>query len=881
MASTIDRVVTLPLLTAPVSEIDVELSGIKDYVERLGYVVKSRKTGLAELDAAWPSKTVKKTGSGQPDFFLFAADSNGMPLCVWENKGTDVSVETALGEAKAYVDGAHTLLPSKANLPRIAVGYNGLALAVEYKSPDNKWIPLRSEGTEIIDDFPAAEALSRGVRGDGNIVGPAADLDARTLRSVFEKLKVIYRGVPALKSGRRPIDFTVAVLTLRLLVERRQWGSWSEQPSLATDAATLDQQVSERFKTLVSRCLADTELKESYGSIFHFSEQSENEGEIAFDFLKVLSGIPTGKDIFKRIFELIDTLPVLHGADIDIFGEVYQAIGDENVKKAFGEYFTGRHIIAGVVPAFFARAGADSFDAGFENRSFADIACGTGGFLTETLRYVKRTFALPEDELSEFAGQSFFGYDLSASNASRARVNMYFAGDGYSVIEGDVDSLDEKSSKGPRKRKFDYVLTNPPYGSSSEHHLLHERFLARVVNVLKPATGWGLVVMPTGSLQNPRSADARLELLKSAQVTDVISLPKHAFAPYTMQKTAILILKRRATPIKAAGWAQLVSQVGHEKISMFIVDNDGFANSDKRFPTRRRKASGQWEHDDLSAWLDLDGQLQDSNLFSALIKEKFVNSVGEPAKYGRFSLNDLKDQMDLWGADRGSGIELLPDSFLRSGTVTLDSEEFFARTDGLLEKLSTFDLAAGGGLLRELNELLNSPVELPEDERVETTISKLFHVKKGNPSLTEAAMYEWFDENGLPVYGGGVSAPTQRISRNAETAAGKKVTIFSGPAIVLSVDGSSGAMQIVESGDFASNHHAAVLTPKDPAANLALIAHQSEGLLKALASNKEGSATLTVGTITSFGVALPTDETLGKRIGEARKALSDLRSLLL
>lgn len=90
-----------------------------------------------------------------------------------------------------------------------------------------------------------------------------------------------------------------------------------------------------------------------------------------------------------------------------------------------------------------------------------------GGFLTEALRLVRRSFDISEKQTKAFAQKAFYGYDLGHANASRARVNMYFAGDGFSAIEGGFNSLSDVSLSLFPKSGFDVILTNPPYGQSA------------------------------------------------------------------------------------------------------------------------------------------------------------------------------------------------------------------------------------------------------------------------------------------------------------------------------------------------------------------------------------------------------------------------------
>ena len=41
---------------------------------------------------------------------------------------------------------------------------------------------------------------------------------------------------------------------------------------------------------------------------------------------------------------------------------------------------------------------------------------------------------------------------------------------------------------------------------------------------------------------------------------------------------------------------------------MYIIDNDGLANSDKRFSTKLRNNRNGWLHDEISGWVSTDGE---------------------------------------------------------------------------------------------------------------------------------------------------------------------------------------------------------------------------------------------------------------------------------
>lgn len=595
------------------------------------------------------------------------------------------------------------------------------------------WVPIRANGIELRDAFPTAEYVSIGISADGVFTAKNGSASAQDLRALLPKLKTLYRNIPTLSSGRTPIDFTVALLTLKLIIEQKpDWGTWSEMPRFSPGSTSTDHAIGERLDTFAKRVSDDAVLKSKYGDIFEFHEKSDTL-EIAFSFKEVLGTIPKGKGNFLKLFNLLDQLPPLSGADFDIFGEVYQAIGDEATKKKLGEFFTGRHIIGGVLPVLFSRAGLDASFSTVEDKKIADLACGTGGFLTETLRLVRNHHSVDTDELKEFAKKGFYGYDISHANASRARVNMYFAGDGFSSISGGFDTLADSALAAFPKSGFDLIATNPPYGASS-YGRLEEAFLYRILDALKPGAGWALIVLPTGLLENPRAQKLRFAMLNRAVVTDVISLPRHAFAPYTQQRTAIVLLRRRKSPLVSgsAKWEELLKAAANERISMFIVDNDGFANSDKRYPTDKRSASGEWLHNDLAAWDDQNGYKQQSKLYRAAIQQVApinpVSELGEPldAKYGVFSVTEL--------AQPQRGIALLPDIPLRADLRTIKLKEWLERVAAVRDYSQGLSVTLPHSFAEEIAILLDHQLEVPKASlKPEATIKSLcLPVRKGD-----------------------------------------------------------------------------------------------------------------------------------------------------
>lgn len=304
---------------------------------------------------------------------------------------------------------------------------------------------------------------------------------------------------------------------------------------------------------------------------------------------------------------------MMHALPIDLFGEVYEVLASKKTKKDLGEFFTRRHIIRPLLSIFINDIDINNIVERYGTNKHVKIVdpfCGTGGFLTEFYKLLSsRLDEKPEIDAAQLANESFYGYDINPSNATRTKINMYLAGDGISDVER-RDSLAENDTDvikaldtTERPEKFDYVITNVPYGKGkvvvdstvTNNKRMEINALVKVVSILKPS-GKALAIVPDGILESPSLAPIREWLIRNCKINFVVSLPKFAFAPYTKEKTyAISFTKRKAELISVEE-----QEINDEKFWSYIIDNDGYANSDKRFPTARISESGKWMHNELS-----------------------------------------------------------------------------------------------------------------------------------------------------------------------------------------------------------------------------------------------------------------------------------------
>ena len=130
-------------------------------------------------------------------------------------------------------------------------------------------------------------------------------------------------------------------------------------------------------------------------------------------------------------YSLVNTSATLQGADVK--GTVFEQMVGGTFRGELGAYFTPREIVEFMVKM----VGPD------RSSVVLDPACGSGGFLIMTLKYVldniQRTqpnLADPDiySELRAFAEKNVFGVDINERMTRVTKMNMIMHGDGHGGI---------------------------------------------------------------------------------------------------------------------------------------------------------------------------------------------------------------------------------------------------------------------------------------------------------------------------------------------------------------------------------------------------------------------------------------------------------------
>jgi len=271
--------------------------------------------------------------------------------------------------------------------------------------------------------------------------------------------------------------------------------------------------------------------------------------------------------------------------DLDSKGKAFETFMGSYFRGDFGQFFTPRNIVKFIVSVLPIT----------HESKVLDSSCGSGGFLLYALDKVRKE----ADEFypdyttnprqsrehfrhwHDFAEKQLFGIEINEQIARTAKMNMIIHDDGHTnVIASDgllkSEAIIAKSGNdGFTYNSFDYIITNPPFGSSikqTEKAYLHQYnlgnrdvswldignsavkgratqstevlFIEQDYNFLKEG-GFLAIVLPDGVLTNSSMQYVRDNIEKWFRIVAVVSMPQTAFAHTGAGvKSSVLFLRK-------------------------------------------------------------------------------------------------------------------------------------------------------------------------------------------------------------------------------------------------------------------------------------------------------------------------------------------------
>jgi type I restriction enzyme M protein len=301
--------------------------------------------------------------------------------------------------------------------------------------------------------------------------------------------------------------------------DRFKWRAWAADPEGITGEALLAFINGELFPALKGLALTGKpgDRRQVVRDVF----------EDAYNYMK--SG-----QLMRQVVNKINGIDFNNLTERQHFGDIYeQILTDLQSAGNAGEYYTPRAVTAFMADRIDPKPG----------EILLDPACGTGGFLTCSLRHMRERYVKrPEDEKKMQA--ALRAVEKKQLPHMLCVTNMLLHGiEDPSFVRHD-NTLARPYISYTQSDRVDIVLTNPPFGGREEdgiesnfpkHFQTRETadlFLALIIRLLKPG-GLAAVVLPDGTLFG-EGVKTRLKehLMEECNLHTIVRLPNSVFKPY-------------------------------------------------------------------------------------------------------------------------------------------------------------------------------------------------------------------------------------------------------------------------------------------------------------------------------------------------------------
>lgn len=284
----------------------------------------------------------------------------------------------------------------------------------------------------------------------------------------------------------------------------------------------------------------------------------------------------------------------------DAIGDAFESFIDYTTKGSQGQFFTPRNVVKLMV---------NIAQLSYEDKMI-DPACGTGGFLIESLKAEWEKLLdqfgeeWPEKELyaeeQKIAIKNIRGIDKDSFLGKVAKAYMALMDDGRGGIfcENSLVSptlWGARTQEDIREKSFDVVLTNPPFGKKlkideTEILSLYDLgykwkknkngkfdktsvladsqppqilFIERCLNLLNNK-GRMCFVSPESIFCNPSHKHIVQYIKERAKISAIISMPEELFQPYTHAKTCVVYLQKGKSSSKDQIFMAIARYCGHD-----------------------------------------------------------------------------------------------------------------------------------------------------------------------------------------------------------------------------------------------------------------------------------------------------------------------------
>ena len=382
-----------------------------------------------------------------------------------------------------------------------------------------------------------------------------------------------------------------------IIPEELRWRNWApstdDEGKLKSDVLTgqslLDFINEKLFRVLKGEDSLDGSIK----GIKVTADTARHQAVVRDVFQEVNQYMKNGV-LLRQMIDEIEKVDLLDSKESHAFGDMYETLlKDLQAAGNAGEFYTPRPVTDFTVRHLKPQLG----------ELMGDLACGTGGFIVSTLKYLEQQKKTAADET--LFQQSVMGQEWKPFPYLLAVTNIMLHGIKDPLLFH-MDSLGKNMSEYQEDGKLDTIAMNPPYGGATdsatkmnfkaEYRSSETADLFMVLIMQRLARGGRAgVVVPDGFLfgtDGPKLA-IKKRLLTEFNLHTIIRLPGSVFSPYTSIATNILFFNNEKAEGAPEGYA--TKETWFYRMDM----PEGYKHFSKTRPIENRHfepVNQWWEH---------------------------------------------------------------------------------------------------------------------------------------------------------------------------------------------------------------------------------------------------------------------------------------------
>lgn len=294
-------------------------------------------------------------------------------------------------------------------------------------------------------------------------------------------------------------------------------------------------------------------------------EQENKQRDVIASIFRELNNRVMSGYVLRQILDLVNKVNFVNTDDVHTMAKLYEDMLVEmrDAAGSNGEFYTPRPVIRFIV---------EQIKPNLEkSEKVLDPACGTGGFLVESLEFMMKKEKSKAD-YKKLRTQTLFGIEKKPMPYLLAMMNMLL----HEVDEPNIaraNTLSKPLREITEKDQYEIIMTNPPFGGEEESGVSANlpvgmqtsdtalSFLLYIVFSLKEKGRCG-IILPNGPLfAGGVAAKIKQKLLEECNLHTIIRLPNSVFSPYTGIATNILFFEK-GKPTKEIWYYQMKLKEG-------------------------------------------------------------------------------------------------------------------------------------------------------------------------------------------------------------------------------------------------------------------------------------------------------------------------------